>query len=173
MKNKITPKNKEIVMRDDAFIVSKTDATGRLTYCNRIFIKFSGYKEQELLGQQQNIVRHPDMPRSVFHLLWQTIKSNNEFFGYIKNMSKDGSYYWVFANVTPSYGAGADKILGYFSVRRKPDPDKLRIIESFYQDMLAAEQRAGSRDAITAGTKILTDIIEPTGKDYREFILSL
>jgi len=177
MKNKISPKNKEIVMRNDDFIVSKTDAKGRLTYCNRIFIEFSGFSEQDLLGQQHNIVRHPDMPRSVFHLLWQTIKSGNEFFGYVKNISADGSFYWVFANVTPSYsagaGAGAGEILGYFSVRRKPEVGKIKIIESIYQDMLAAEQHVGTRDAITAGTKILTDIIEPTGKDYREFILSL
>ncbi len=174
MKNKIIPKNKEIIMRDDDFIVSKTDATGRLTYCNRIFIEFSGYSEQDLLGQQHNIIRHPDMPRSVFNLLWQTIKSGEEFFGYVKNMSKEGSYYWVIANVTPSYKSSAgEKIIGYFSVRRRPDPAKLKIIESIYQDMLAAEQRAGTRDAIFAGTKILTDIIEPTGKDYREFILSI
>jgi PAS domain S-box-containing protein len=174
MKNKIIPKNKEIIMRNDDFIVSKTDATGRLTYCNRIFIEFSGYSEQDLLSQQHNIIRHPDMPRSVFNLLWQTIKSGEEFFGYVKNMSKDGSYYWVVANVTPSYKNGAgEKIVGYFSVRRKPDPAKLKIIKSIYQDMLAAEQRTGSRDALFAGTKVLTDIIEPTGKDYREFILSI
>jgi len=177
MKKKISPINKEIVMRDDDFIVSKTDAKGRLTYCNRIFIEFSGYSEPELLGQQHNIVRHPDMPRSVFNLLWQTIKSGNEFFGYVKNISADGSFYWVFANVTPSYKAGAaattSDISGFFSVRRKPESAKLKIITSIYQDMLAAEKQAGTRDAITAGTKVLTDIIEPTGKDYREFILSL
>lgn len=174
MKKNITPINKEIVMRNDDFIVSKTDATGRLTYCNRIFIEFSGYTEQELLGHQHNIVRHPDMPRSVFNLLWQTIKSGNEFCGYVKNMSKDGSYYWVIANVTPSYNTGAERsIVGFFSVRRKPETAKLQFIEPIYKEMLAAEKQAGSRDAIAAGTKVLTDIIEPTGKDYREFILSL
>jgi PAS domain S-box-containing protein len=175
MKNNITPTNKEITMRDGDFIVSKTDTKGRLIYCNQTFIEFSGYSEQELLGQQHNIVRHPDMPRSVFNLLWQTIKSGDEFFGYVKNISKDGSYYWVFANITPSYstGAGAGEILGYFSVRRKPEPEKIKIIESVYKNMLTAEQQTGARDAITAGTKILTDMIEPTGKDYREFILSI
>jgi PAS domain S-box-containing protein len=174
MKNKVTPINKERIMDADEFIVSKTDATGRLTYCNRIFIDYSGYSEYELLGQQHNIVRHPDMPRSVFHLLWTTLKSGNEFFGYVKNMSKDGSYYWVMANVTPSYaGAGAGEIIGYFSVRRKPDPAKVRLIETIYKDMLSAEKQAGSRDAIAAGTKVLMDIVNKTGKDYREFILSI
>jgi len=173
MKNKISPTSKEIVMRDNDFIVSKADAKGRLTYCNQIFIEFSGFSEQELLGQPHNIIRHPDMPRSVFNLLWQTIKAGEEFFGYVKNISRDGSYYWVFANVTPSYTAGAAEILGYFSVRRKPEPEKIKIIESVYQDMLSAEHNAGAREAIIAGTKILTDIIKPTGKEYREFILSL
>jgi len=177
MKNKITPKDKEIVMREDDFIVSKTDLSGRLTYCNRIFIEFSGYTETELLGQQHNIIRHPDMPRSVFSLLWSVIKSGNEFIGYVKNMSKDGSYYWVLANVTPSYqvipGNTDKKLIGYFSVRRKPELAKLNIIQPLYQDMLAAEKRAGSRDAIAAGTQVLTDVIESTGKNYREYILSL
>jgi len=175
MKNKITPTDVERVMRDDDFIVSKTDTTGRLTYCNRIFIEFSGYTEKELLGQQHNIVRHPDMPRSVFYLLWETIKAGNEFMGYVKNLSKDGSYYWVLANVSPSYKIvdGDKQLLGYFSVRRKPDPTKLKKIEPIYHDMLMEERQAGARAAIAAGTKVLNDVIEPTGKDYREYILTL
>lgn len=164
-------------MREDDFIVSKTDPKGRLIYCNRIFIEFSGYTEQELLGKQHNIVRHPDMPRAVFHLLWETIKSGQEFFGYIKNLCKDGSYYWVLANVTPSYKAevksSEKEIVGFFSVRRKPDPSKLAIIKPVYMDMLEAERQAGSRNAIAAGSKILHDIVDKSGKDYREFILSL
>jgi PAS domain S-box-containing protein len=177
MKYKITPTSKERIMRENDFIVSKTDPSGRLTYCNRIFIEFSGYSEAELLGKQHNIVRHPDMPRSVFYLLWQTLKSGNEFIGYVKNMSKDGSFYWVLATVTPSFstsrGNGNKEIIGYFSVRRKPEPSKLRIIEPVYKDMLAAEKQAGSRDAIAAGSKVLNDVIQSTGKDYREFIISL
>ncbi len=175
MKNKITPTDVERVMRDDDFIVSKTDTTGRLTYCNRIFIEFSGYTEKELLGQQHNIVRHPDMPRAVFYLLWETIKAGNEFIGYVKNLSKDGSYYWVLANVSPSYKVvdGDRTLLGYFSVRRKPDPEKLKIVESIYKEMLAAERHAGSREAIAAGSKVLNDKIKATGKGYREYILTL
>ncbi len=172
MKNNITPTNKERVMREQDFIVSKTDPSGRLTYCNQIFIEFSGYSEAELLGHQHNIVRHPDMPRSVFALLWETIKSGHEFFGYVKNMHKDGSYYWVFATVTPSYGE-QNNIIGYFSVRRKPDRQKLQIIDALYRDMLMAEKQAGSRNAIAAGRQVLDNVIQPTGKDYREYILSL
>jgi len=176
MKNKITPTSNERVMTADEFIVSKTDAAGRLTYCNRIFIEYSGYKEFELLGQQHNVVRHPDMPRAVFNLLWSTLKSGNEFFGYVKNIAKDGSYYWVFANVTPSFsgsGNNVKDISGYFSVRRKPDAEKLRIIDALYNDMLSAEKAAGTSGAIAAGTKVLMDVVNKTGKDYREFILSI
>lgn len=171
MKSKIQPTSNEKLMREDDFIVSKTDIKGRLTYCNRIFIEFSGYSEQELLSQQHNIIRHPEMPRSVFSLLWQTINTGHEFFGYVKNMSKDGSYYWVFANVSPSYQA--DKITGFLSVRRKPETEKVKLIEPVYQDMLAAEKQASTSNAIMAGTKILADITQATGKDYREFILTL
>ena len=173
LKNKIKPTNQEIIMSDNDFIVSKTDTKGRITYCNRIFIEYSGYNESELLGQQHNVIRHPDMPRSIFYLLWQTINSNSEFFGYVKNITKSGAYYWVFANVTPSYSVGTEKIIGFFSVRRKPDPTKLLFIEELYKKILVAEQNVESQHAISTGTKILTNCIEPTGKDYCEFILTL
>ncbi len=72
----------EILMNKHDFIVSKTDAKGKITYCNRIFIEFSGYAEAELLGQPHNIIRHPDMPRSVYRFMWHTLQQGDEFFGY-------------------------------------------------------------------------------------------
>jgi len=75
MKKPITPTSVEKVMREDDFIVSKTDLKGRITYGNRVFVEFSGYEEEELLGAQHNIIRHPDMPRAVFKLLWDTIQN--------------------------------------------------------------------------------------------------
>ncbi|WP_082880168.1 PAS domain S-box protein [Methylomonas methanica] len=87
MAQKIIPTQREIVMRDDAFIVTKTDTRGILTYANPIFIEFSGFTESELLGKQHNIVRHPDMPRTVFSMLWSTVKAGEEFFRYVKNLS--------------------------------------------------------------------------------------
>ncbi len=120
MKNKnITPTSKEKLMCEDDFIVSKTDLKGRITYGNHIFIEFSGYTEQELLGAQHNIIRHPDMPRAVFNLLWDTIAQGKEIFAYVKNMAKDGSFYWVYVNVTADYDKQSN-ISGYFSVRRNP-----------------------------------------------------
>ena len=176
MSQKIIPTQREITMRDDDFVVTKTDTTGRITYANPIFIEFSGYSETELLGQQHNIVRHPDMPRAVFNLLWRTVKAGDEFFGFVKNLSKDGSFYWVYATVTPSYAVdnGNDsEIMGFFSVRRKPDKAKLALIQDLYRDMLVAEKREDQRDAIIAGTEVLTKALLSSGKNYHEFILTL
>lgn len=173
MKNHdITPTTVEKVMREDDFIVSKTDTQGRITYGNRIFIEYSGYSAAELLGAQHNIIRHPDMPRAVFKLLWETIQARQECFAYVKNMAKDGSFYWVFANITPSFDSDGS-LLGYFSVRRKPKASAVKTVSELYRAMLAAEQRAGARDAIAASSKLLTDLLQEKGAAYDEFILSL
>ena len=172
MKQKITPTSVEKVMRDDDFIVSKTDLKGRITYGNRIFIEFSGYDEKELLGSQHNIIRHPDMPRAVFKLLWDTIQEKRECNAYVKNMAKDGSFYWVFANVTPSFGRDGN-ISGYFSVRRKPKSAAVKTASDLYRAMLSAEQAAGSRDAIAASSKILNDLLAEKGMSYDELILAI
>ncbi|WP_153114880.1 PAS domain-containing protein [Rhodocyclus tenuis] len=173
MKNKlIVPTSKERVMRDEDFIVSKTDLKGRITYGNRIFIEYSGYTEAELLGAQHNIIRHPDMPRSVFKLLWDNIAQKKEVFAYVKNMSKDGSFYWVLANVTASLDA-AGNIVGYYSVRRKPRASGLAAVIPLYQAMLAAEQAAGAKDAIAAGTQVLVNLLNEKGLSYDELVLAI
>lgn len=172
MKRVITPTHVEKVMRDDDFIVSKTDPKGRITYGNRIFIELSGYTERELIGTQHNIIRHPDMPKAVFKLLWDTIQDRRECNAYVKNMAKDGSFYWVFANVTPNLDPGG-QITGYFSVRRKPRPSALATVTDLYRTMLEAERRAGPRDAIAASTKILDDLLTEKGMTYDELVLAI
>lgn len=170
MKQSITPTSVERALGDEDFIVTKTDPKGRILYANRIFITLSGYREAELLGSQHNIIRHPEMPRSVFKLLWDTIGGGREFMGYVKNMAKDGSFYWVLATVTPDRDAQRN-IIGYTSVRRKPRAEALRTVAALYRDMLAAEQRAGARDAIAAGTDVLNQAMN--GKSYEQFVLAL
>lgn len=172
MKRKITPTSVERVMREDDFIVSKTDPKGIITYGNPIFIEFSGYSEDELIGTQHNIIRHPDMPRSAFKLVWDTIQSGKEMFAYVKNMSKDGGFYWVFAHITPDLGTDG-QIVGYSSVRRCPKREAIATIEPVYRQMLEAEKRAGARDAIAAGTQVLLDLLAKTGVDYEELVFSL
>lgn len=159
-------------MRENDFIVSKTDLKGRITYGNRIFIEFSGYSEKELLGAQHNIIRHPDMPRAVFKLLWDTIQGGQECFAYVKNMAKDGSFYWVFANVTPSYDEQGN-VIGYLSVRRKPKSEAVKLAADLYQRMLAAEKQAGAQNAIAASSEILTRLLAEKEMSYEQFILSL
>lgn len=173
MKNAaIQPTSVEKVMREDDFIVSKTDLKGRITYGNRIFIEFSGYTEKELLGAQHNIIRHPDMPRAVFKLLWDTIQSRQECFAYVKNMAQDGSFYWVFANVTPSFDHDGN-LIGYLSVRRKPKASAVKLMDGIYRAMRQEEQRAGSRDTIAASTRLLTQLLTEKGMSYEELILSI
>ncbi|AXS81210.1 PAS domain-containing protein [Dechloromonas sp. HYN0024] len=172
MKRQIQASGVERMMRENDFIVSKTDAKGIITYGNPIFIEFSGYTEEELLGTQHNIVRHPDMPRSAFKLAWDTIQSGQEFFGYVKNMAKDGSHYWVFTHITPDFDQRRN-IVGYTSVRRCPKRDAVAKIEPVYRQMLQAEHSAGARDAIGAGTKVLVDLLNQTGMSYEELVFSL
>jgi PAS domain S-box-containing protein len=168
----IVPSQNEKVMREDDFLVSRTDLKGKLTYGNQIFIEYSGYSEAELLGQQHNIVRHPDMPRGVFKLLWDTLQDKKEIFAYVKNMSKDGSFYWVFANVTPSLDAQG-QVEGYFSVRRKPKAQAIAVVTDLYRKMLEEERRAGPRDACAASVALLTGVLAQHGVSYEQFILSI
>ena len=172
MKRPITPTSVERVMREDDFIVSMTDPTGRITYCNRIFIEFSGYSETELLGSQHNIIRHPDMPRAVFKLLWDKIQNREECFAYVKNMSKDGGFYWVFTNVTPVYDPSGN-ITGYFSVRRKPKQSGVQTMAAVYAAMLAEEKKAGAANAIAASTKLLVNILTEKRLSYDELVLAI
>jgi PAS domain S-box-containing protein len=172
MKRAITPTSVERVMRENDFIVSMTDLKGRITYGNRIFVEFSGYSEKELLGSQHNIVRHPDMPRAVFNLLWSKIQNREECFAYVKNMAKDGSFYWVFTNVTPTFDESGN-VTGYLSVRRKPKMSGVQTASAVYAAMLAAEQKAGPANAIAASTKVLVDILNEKGLSYEELVLAI
>jgi PAS domain S-box-containing protein len=169
---RITPTTQEKVMREGDLIVSKTDLKGRITYGNRTFHDYSGFAETELLGTQHNIVRHPDMPRAVFKLLWDRLQAGQEVFAFVKNISKDGSFYWVFANITPSYDAQGT-LLGYFSVRRKPNPKAIKQVEPIYRQMLQAERSAGTRDAIAASTQLLTNTLAANQVSYDDFVMGL
>lgn len=159
-------------MREGDFIVSKTDTRGIITYGNPIFIEFSGYTEEELLGSQHNIIRHPDMPRAAFKLAWDTIQSGKEFFAYVKNMSKDGGFYWVFTHITPDFGPGG-QIVGYYSVRRCPKRAAVEAIAGVYAQMLAAEKAAGAQRAIEAGTAVLVNQLNAAGMSYEELVFAL
>ena len=155
-------------MNENDFIISKTDTKGRLTYVNKIFIEMAEYTEEELLGKPHSIVRHPDMPKTVFKLLWSRIQDKKEIFAYVINKTKNGNDYWVYANVTASLDERGN-IIGYYSVRRRPNPEALAIIKPLYAEMLQAERSGG----IAAGEKVLNDLIHKEGVSYDELIISI
>lgn len=132
----------ELLFDANKQIVSKTDLQGNITYCNKLFIELSGYSETELISKPHSIVRHHDMPKIVFSLMWETLKNGNEINAYVKNRTKNGDHYWVFANVTPSFDARGN-IVGYHSVRRVPNKEKKEKIEALYKKLLSAERFGG------------------------------
>jgi len=138
--NKI-PTKKEIKLNNNDFIVSKTDVKGKITYCNEIFMKIAAYNEKELLTSNHNIIRHPDMPKVAFKLAWDLISKGDEFFGFVKNMTKNGDFYWVFTNITADYIDG--RIVGYTSVRRKANPSAIGTIEPIYAKLIEIENQGG------------------------------
>ncbi len=173
MKQKITPTNNRRNLGPDDFIVSKTDVSGRITYANRIFMDICGFQEHELLNVQHNIIRHPDMPRGVFRFMWDTLKAGDEFLGFAKNLCADGSYYWVFANITPDYDKDG-KLQGYYSVRRQPPQSALDILMPVYKEMLAIEKRSSAKEAPEKSIAYLVDVVAQTGaSSYNNLVLNL
>jgi len=155
-------------MDENDFIISKTDLRGKITYCNRIFMKMAEYSEEELLGAPHNIIRHQNMPKAVFKLLWDRIQNKEEVFAYVLNATKNNNEYWVFANVTASLDVRGN-IIGYFSVRRKPNSNAIAIIKPLYAKMLEEEKRNG----VDASLKVLTEVLEEKGMSYDELIIAI
>jgi PAS domain S-box-containing protein len=154
----------------EEILVSKTDLRGHITYANDVFVRVSGYREDELLGAPHSIVRHPDMPRAVFHLLWETIERGEEIFAFVKNLAADGCHYWVLAHVTPTFDA-AHRIVGYHSHRRCPDPSAVAQIEPLYRRLLDEERRQGTAHAqVAAGRALLDGILRDAGVSYEEYV---
>lgn len=134
-----TLNNHEHTFDDQQFLVSKTDVRGVITYANSLFIRLSGYTEDELLGGAHNMVRHPDMPKAAFADLWATVGIGKEWRGIVKNLARDGGFYWVDAMVTPSYREGT--VVGFMSVRRKPSLQQVSDATYLYRTMRQAEGR--------------------------------
>lgn len=155
-------------LKEDDFIVSKTDLKGRIIYCNRIFMDMAEYSEAELIGKPHNIIRHPDMPKAVFRYLWEQIPKKEEVFCYVINRGKKGNDYWVYANITATLDERGN-IIDYYSVRRKPNPKALQAVIPLYKKMLEVEKSSG----IDASFKILSDLLQEKGVGYNEFIISL
>ncbi len=174
MRNDQTITNKEVFFEENEIIVSKTDLKGRLTYCNEVFLAISDYSEQECLGQPHSLIRHPDMPRCIFKLLWDTLLSGNEVFAYVVNRCKTGDHYWVFAHVTPSEDKNG-QIIGYHSNRRVPERAILdNAIIPLYRALLQEEAKSrNTKEGLLASFQMLEKHLNSLGMGYDEWVLTL
>ena len=130
----------EEIFFDGKSLISETDLKGNIIYVNRKFVEMSGYSKQESLDQPHNILRHPDMPKEAFKGMWKTIQAGNIWEGYVKNLRKDGKYYWVIVNIIPKKDEEGI-IIGYIASRKVPDRNRIDAVEIQYAQMLLKENK--------------------------------
>ena len=157
----------------DEVIVSKTDLKGRITYANRVFQRVAGYSEAELMGAPHSIVRHPDMPRCVYKLLWERIQAGREIFAYVVNRARNGDHYWVLAHVTPSRDVEG-RLVGYHSSRRVPERSAIDKVAPLYRTLLDIENKhADRKEGMDAAFAAVVALLTEKGIGYDEFVFSL
>jgi len=161
-----TATDNEIKLSEKRYIVSKTDAKGIITYANDYFIEICGYSEKELLGQPHNIVRHPDMPKVAFKLMWDRIKQGKNFIAIVKNLAKDGSYYWVVTDFEPKVDPITNEIISHTAFRKAAPRKAIEAIEPIYATLLKIEKEEG----MEASEKFLRGFLEENKTTYDEFI---
>lgn len=159
---------------EDEIIVSKTNLKGHITYANDVFLNIAGYTEKEVIGQPHSMIRHPDMPRCIFKLLWDSIQGSHEIFAYVMNRCKNGDHYWVYAHVTPSR-TGTGEIVGYHSNRRVPDRQILEgTIMPLYKDLKAAEDKESNRkQGLVSSSGMVANLLQERNVQYDEFVATL
>ena len=166
MKTKVQPKNIETKFDVNEIFFSSTDLKGIIKAGNRVFFRISQYSPEEMIGKPHNIVRHPDMPKIIFKLLWDFIKNKKIIIAYVKNLAKDGSYYWVLAIVLPIVGKDG-KIKKYLSIRIKPTSDYFNVIPELYKKLLKMEKRYEMEDIFS----FLQEEIKKLGfESYEDFM---
>lgn len=159
--NSTSPQAKAEEFAVNELFFSTTDSRGRITSGNHVFQRVSGYSHEELMGAAHNIIRHPDMPRTVFKLVWDTIQRGEAIIGYVKNQSKDGNFYWVLAYITPIQG-------GYLSLRLKPTSGLLEKISPIYAELKQIEaahtdEKDHGKSGMTTGAQRLGEILQGMG----------
>ena len=161
-----TPIDNEIKLSDKRYIVSKTNSKGIIEYGNDYFVEISGYSEEELIGQPHSIVRHPDMPQIAFKLMWDRIKEGKNFIAVVKNLAKDGSYYWVITEFEPKVDPISNEIISHTAFRKAAPQKAIDEIEPIYQKLLEIEQDGG----MEASEKYLRGFLEEKNLTYDEYI---
>ncbi len=135
--------DEETQFPDGKLIVSRTDVNGIITHANEAFVYMSGWEKDELVGSPHSILRHPDMPAIAFQGLWDTLAKGEKWHGYVKNLRKNGGFYWVYATAIPNIRNGV--VEGYTSVRRKPDRNKVDECTALYAQLLQQEREAAGK----------------------------
>ena len=134
--------DEEVTFEDEMLeargLITRTDGRGIITYTSKAYRQMTKYSKEELLGKPHSIVRHPDMPAAAFKQMWDTIKQDMAWEGYVKNLRKDGRYYWVVVRIEPFFDEDGKKI-GYVGLRREPDRNIIKQIEKQYKEMLKDE----------------------------------
>ena len=130
---------KETVLDEYSFLVSETDSKGIIQFANEDFCKVAEYTIEELMVQPHNMVRHKDMPKKAFKSLWDTVQKGEIWTGYVKNATKSGGYYWVFATVYPFESCDGSK--GYLSCRRKASSQEINEVIELYKQWNKEEGR--------------------------------
>ncbi len=154
----------EHILKDVDIVVSKGDAAGDIKYANPIFVKLSGYTQGELLDKPHSILRHPDMPKIVFKFLWDNIEAGKDVKAFVKNLSKDGNFYWVLAYVRRA-GNPDGSFRNYVSTRKRMSDKAREVIEPLYAKMLEAEKESG----MDASLKVLQDFLVARGASLETF----
>lgn len=174
MRNNTSLTGRERSFPEDDVIVTKTDLKGHITYANRVFLGLSELDLSDTIGAPHSIIRHPDMPRCVFKLLWERIQGGKEIFAYVLNRAMTGDHYWVFAHATPSFGPDG-KITGYHSNRRAPKKSTIEsVIKPLYAELSAVEQsHADRKQGMNLAYAKLMQKLTDEGTDYDRFIFSI
>jgi PAS domain S-box-containing protein len=159
-----TPTDVEREVTPVDMIVSKANEAGDITYANPIFFKISGYSQGELLDQPHAILRHPDMPKVIFKYLWDNLKQGKEVYAYVKNLCKDGSYYWVLAQVRVAKNPDGS-FRNYVSTRRSVTPAAKEAISELYTHLRSVEESEG----VEAAEKALSDWLAEGGQSFETF----
>ncbi|MDY0117554.1 MAG: PAS domain-containing protein [Sulfurimonadaceae bacterium] len=160
------PVNEEIQLSTKKYIVSKTDEKGIIEYGNDYFVEISGYSESELIGKPHSIIRHPDMPRIVFKMMWDRINKGKNIMAVVKNMAKDGRYYWVITEFEPKIDPISNDIISHTAFRKAAPRKAIDTMEPIYQKLLEIEKEGG----MEASEKYLRGFFEEKRTTYDEFI---
>jgi len=166
------PTKEEKIVTGVDLIVSKSDAEGKITYTNPIFMKISGYSPAELLEQPHSILRHPDMPKAIFQYLWENITEGKDIVAYVKNLCKDGSFYWILATVKVAKNPDGS-FRNYMSTRRCITDSAKKSISTLYAKLLEVEKSNGAEASYAALLNFFSDNSIVDCNSFNEFMIKL